>query len=98
MKFSNILIALPIVLAVACSQKSAENNHGHEHEAETKKHPHQESSNEHGHEHEGDSEEHVHEGEDYAKQEEFTLKGDSAKVKQNTEQHSHEDGSTHPKH
>lgn len=91
MKISNILIALSIVFAVACSKK-AENDHGHEHGTEAQEHAHDEIDNSHGHPHEEGEEAHSHE------QEEFTLKGDSVDVKQDSTHHTHEDGSTHSRH
>lgn len=40
MKILNIVIALIIVFAAACSGKRSESDHGHEHGEEAHEHPH----------------------------------------------------------
>lgn len=87
MKISNILIALIIVFAAACSGKRSESDHGHEHGAEAHEHDGSEDEHEHGHAHDT-----LHE------QEEFTIVGDSAEVVTDSTHHTHEDGSAHHNH
>jgi hypothetical protein len=87
MKISNILIALTIVFAVACSGKKSENDHGHEHGTEAHDHAPDANAEDHGHEHDA-----------HPEQEEFTIQGDSIQVTTDTTHHTHEDGSTHHDH
>lgn len=85
-KISHLLMAASFVLlSVACNSNNTEGDHGHEHGTGTHSH---EETEAHGHEHEA-----------APQQEEFIIQGDSAAVrKDTTQQHTHEDGSTHDHH
>lgn len=84
MKISNLVIALVILFAVACTGEKTSNEHGHAHGTEE----HEHGTEVHGHDHD----DHHHE------QEEFTVNDDSVEVMTDSTTHSHEDSSLHHNH
>ncbi|SDK71725.1 hypothetical protein SAMN04488034_101212 [Salinimicrobium catena] len=93
MNFKNLFFAAILVFGFSACRDTASAEHGHEHEEGVEAHGHEEE--EHGHPHNEDG---SHMDGEHTEQEEFTVGEDSLDMHEETDHHTHDDGTEHHDH
>ncbi|WP_373056331.1 hypothetical protein [Zunongwangia sp. H14] len=92
MNFKNLFFATLLIFSFSACRETANEDHGHEHEEGTEAHAAEE---EHGHAHDEDGN---HMNEDHLEQEEFKVGEDSLEMHEESDHHTHDDGTEHEDH
>ncbi|HEY9185779.1 MAG TPA: hypothetical protein VIM94_10680 [Salegentibacter sp.] len=93
MNIKNLFFAAILVFSFSACRETSNEDHGHEHEEGAEAHAHEEE--EHGHPHNEDG---SHMDENHMEQEEFKVGEDSLDTHEESNQHTHDDGTEHHDH
>ncbi len=91
MNFKNLFFAAILVFGFSACRDTAKEDHGHEHEEGTETH----EEEAHGHPHNEDG---SHMEGDHMEQEEFKVGEDSLEMHEESDHHTHDDGTEHEDH
>ena len=91
MNFKNLFFAAILVFGFSACRDTAKEDHGHEHEEGSETH----EEEEHGHPHNEDG---SHMEGDHMEQEEFKIGEDSLEMHEESDHHTHDDGTEHEDH
>ncbi|APU70102.1 MULTISPECIES: hypothetical protein [Flavobacteriaceae] len=91
MNFRNLFFAAILVFGFSACRDTAKEDHGHEHEEGTETH----EEDAHGHPHNEDG---SHMEGDHMEQEEFKVGEDSLEMHEESDHHTHDDGTEHEDH